>query len=72
MRYVDFRDFILRELQGSRMGLTWRELKERLDLPYDRPCPEWVSRLEQEIGLIRGKGTGRAFVWTVSRRKKPG
>ena len=33
------------------------------DLPYDRPCPEWTRRLESEIGLIRQKGTGKAFVW---------
>ena len=65
MRYVDFRDTIQAELQRNRAGLTWSELKQRLDLPYDRPCPNWVGRLEQEIGLRRTRGEGRAYVWKI-------
>jgi hypothetical protein len=36
-------------------------------LPYHRPCPAWTARLESDIGLVRGKGTGRALVWKLRR-----
>jgi hypothetical protein len=65
MRYVDFRDSIRRELQRNSAGLTWAQLQGRLHLPYDRPCPEWTKQLEQEIGLRRVKGNGRALIWKV-------
>jgi hypothetical protein len=65
MRYVDFRDRIEAELRRTSSGRTWRELRDRLDLPYERPCPTWVRKLEEEIGLVREKGAGRAFVWTI-------
>jgi hypothetical protein len=67
MRYVDFRDAIEKELRRHRRGLTWRELKERLDLPYDSPCQTWIKQLESDIGLTRVKGEGRALVWRVGR-----
>ena len=70
MRYVDFRDSICRELRRSRTGLTWRQLKERLDLPYKTPCPEWVKRMEQESGLLRAPGSGRSYVWRVVPKPK--
>ena len=65
MRYVDFKDQIQQELCQNPTGLTWAQLKDRLDLPYDRPCPAWLERLEQEIGLLRVRGSGRAFVWKI-------
>jgi hypothetical protein len=65
MQYVNFRDVIREELRQNPSGLTWVELKERLGLPYDRPCQTWVMRMEKEIGLSREKGFGRAYVWKV-------
>ncbi len=65
MRYVDFREIIQEELSHHPDGLTWTEIKEQLDLPYDRPCPSWVHRMEEEIGLIRIKNSGRAYVWKL-------
>jgi len=65
MRYVDFKNQILQELRRNPDGLTWTELKDRLALPYDRPCQSWVERMESEDGLRRVKGVGRAFVWRV-------
>jgi hypothetical protein len=73
MRYVIFRDMIQKELIQNPAGLTWADLNERLDLPYGRPCPAWVERLEKEIGLSRKRSIGRAFVWKLrekNRRKK--
>jgi hypothetical protein len=68
MKYTDFKDLIEKELKQNPNGLTWNELKERLTLPYDRPCPTWVNRMEGEIGLSRIKGSGRALVWTIDKR----
>jgi hypothetical protein len=69
MRYVEFRDAINSELRRVPAGLTWADLKKRLKLPYHIPCPEWVKQMEQEIGLSRQRGSGRAFTWRVSPRK---
>jgi hypothetical protein len=68
MRYVDFRDSIRGELEGSATGLTWVQLRSRLDLPYDRPCPAWTRLMEKEIGLRRIKGEGRSLVWQLEKR----
>ena len=70
MRYVEFRDAIRGELTNAPSGMTWVELRDRLGLPYERPCPEWVARLEREVGLSRAKGQGRAHVWRVRTGKR--
>ena len=41
------------------------ELRDRLELPYKTPCPEWTKRLETENGLVREKGEGRALIWRI-------
>jgi hypothetical protein len=69
MRYLVFRDLIQKELHRNPTGLTWLELKERLNLPYEQPCSSWVKCLEKEIGLSRTKGAGRAYVWKVRPKK---
>jgi len=71
MRYVEFRDSIQHELRRNVAGLTWAQLRERLGLPYDRPCPVWTKQLEREIGLSRDRGSGRALIWKVGGPKKP-
>jgi hypothetical protein len=65
MRYADFKTAIHRELRRNPRGLTWLQLQQRLSLPYDRPCATWTRMLEEEIGLSRRKGDGRAFLWRV-------
>jgi hypothetical protein len=67
MKYVEFRDLIENELRQNHDGLTWKELKARLELPYDQPCPSWIKRMEDEIGLSRVRGLGRALVWTINK-----
>ncbi len=66
MRYIEFRESIKKELRRHPEGFTWVELRDRLNLPYDRACPTWVKRMETEIGLVRAKGVGRAYVWRVA------
>jgi hypothetical protein len=68
MSFVEFKNAIDRELRRRPEGLTWIQLQQRLNLPYDRPCQTWTHRLEQEIGLSRKKGSGRALLWRVSGR----
>jgi hypothetical protein len=70
MRYVEFRDAIWEELRRVPDGLSWAELKTRLKLPYTIPCPEWVKQMEREVGLLRTRGSGRAYTWTVSAKKR--
>ena len=67
-RYVDFRDRIRDELRRTPEGLTWAQLKDRLDLPYDRPCQTWIRQMEREIGLTRARGTERAYLWTLRQK----
>ena len=70
MRYVEFREGIEKALRRSPTGLTWAELKQRLNLPYDRPCPTWVRQMGREVGLSRSKGPGRAYVWRLRPQKQ--
>ena len=70
MKYIEFRDTIRSELQRNVAGLSWVELRDRLELPYDRPCPTWTNRLEQEIGLVRVRGEGRALIWKLKGKKR--
>ncbi|MBN1538258.1 MAG: hypothetical protein JW908_16085 [Anaerolineales bacterium] len=65
MRYIEFRDQIQNALLKNPSGMTWKELKQQLDLPYDQPCQTWVNRLESEIGLSRERGEQRALVWKI-------
>ncbi len=67
MRYSEYRDAIAEALQDEPTGLTWVELKAKLALPYKRPCPTWTKQLEQDIGLERTKGGGRALYWQLRR-----
>ena len=66
MRYAEFKGLIEQELLKDPKGFTWVELRDRLDLPYDRPCPTWIQRMEGEIGLTRVRETGRAYVWKIA------
>lgn len=65
MRYTEFRESIQSFLRKNPSGVTWMELRDALKLPYDRACPGWTKRLEQEIGLVRVKGAGRALIWKI-------
>jgi hypothetical protein len=63
--YLEFKQTIRESLGKHPHGLTWKELREKAHLPYERPCPEWTRRLEQDLGLRRSKGSTNALIWTV-------
>lgn len=65
MRYTEFRDEIAKALRSHENGMTWKELREELDLPYKQPCPEWVASLEKEINLGRQDKKGNAYIWRI-------
>jgi hypothetical protein len=65
MRFTEFSSAIVEELRKQPQGLTWNQLRDQLALPYDRPCPTWVARLEREAGLRRTRRDGPALVWTI-------
>jgi hypothetical protein len=65
MRYDEFKKLIENELLRHPAGLTWAQLKTKLNLPYNRPCPTWIMQMEKEIGLSRIKETQRAAVWKI-------
>jgi len=66
MKYVDFKSAVRTRLSSHPSGMTWKQLRDDLSLPYDKPCPEWTRRLEQEIHLVRSRGAGNALVWALN------
>ena len=65
MRYDEFREAVRNGLRESSDGMTWKELREELELPYSRPCQSWIHRLEEDIGLVRRRRRGRALIWEL-------
>jgi len=63
MTYVEFKSRIKAALDAEPSGMTWKELKQAQNLPYKTPCPEWMKRLEKEIGLDRNEKAGNARIW---------
>jgi hypothetical protein len=70
MRYVEFKNLIQKELLIHPAGLTWVQLKASLNLPYDRPCPNWVMHMEKEIGLSRVREAQRSYIWKILPNKQ--
>jgi len=63
--YEEFKETVKEVLEDSDEGMTWSEIKEEGGLPQKVPNNVWVSQLEDEIGLVRGKEAGRT-VWKLS------
>lgn len=66
MRYSEFREAVQRTLHTHPQGMTWSELRDHCELPYDRPCPKWTRQLEVEIGLRRVRASGRELAWRLA------
>ena len=62
--YEDFRDEIKKVLESEPDGLSWTEIKKRLQLSQRAPYHKWVRRMEKDIGLIRHKKSGKT-VWRL-------
>ncbi len=64
MTYEEFRDKILKLLTHSD-GLTWTEIRDKLDLPQVVPNNKWVRQMESDIHLIRVRDP-KGIVWKIS------
>jgi bifunctional DNA-binding transcriptional regulator/antitoxin component of YhaV-PrlF toxin-antitoxin module len=61
--YEEFRDKIKRLLQYSD-GMTWTEIRVKLNLEQVVPNNKWVHQMEKDIGLLRLKDP-RGLIWRV-------
>jgi len=61
--YEDFKKSIKNILERHPAGLTWSQIRDKLNLPQKYPNNQWVRRLEQDIGLRRIR-IGRDLFWS--------
>jgi bifunctional DNA-binding transcriptional regulator/antitoxin component of YhaV-PrlF toxin-antitoxin module len=66
MTYKEFRDSIAGVLKSSPKGLSWTEIKEKLELPQKVPNNLWVRTMETDVGLLRAldQGSGKT-IWRL-------
>ncbi|MGI0012688.1 MAG: hypothetical protein ACREBU_04480 [Nitrososphaera sp.] len=63
MSYGTFRDKIKNLLQYND-GMTWTEIRTKLNLDQIVPNNKWVRQMEQDIGLLRLKDA-RGLIWRL-------
>lgn len=61
--YTEFRDKISKLLQYND-GMTWTEIRSKLDFPQVVPNNKWVHQMEQDIGLLRIRDP-RGLIWRL-------
>jgi hypothetical protein len=59
--YGKFRKQIETILKVEPEGLTWTEIKQRLNLPQKVPNNRWVRKMEEDIGLERKTIKGKTY-----------
>ena len=64
--YEDFRDEIKKLLRNNPQGLSWAQIKKRLQLSQRAPYHKWVRRMEKDIGLLRER-RGSKTIWRLAR-----
>jgi len=71
MSYLEFRDKISALLSTEKEGLSWTEIRQKLQLPQKVPNNLWVSMMEKDIGLLRQLDIKTAkVVWRLEGAKK--
>jgi antitoxin component of MazEF toxin-antitoxin module len=71
MSYRDFKDKISALLIAEPEGLSWTEIRQKLQLPQKVPNNLWVRTLEQETGLLRRLDNKTAkVIWKLEGQKK--
>ena len=63
MTYDEFKNKILKLLTNND-GLTWTEVRDKLNLPQVVPNNKWVTQMEQDVGLLRVRDP-KGIVWKV-------
>lgn len=61
--YEDFKNSIKSILERHPSGLTWTQIRDKLNFSQKYPNNQWVRRLESDIGLKRIKA-GRDLFWS--------
>jgi len=61
--YEDFKKSVKNILERHPSGLTWTQIRDKLNFPQKYPYNQWVKKLEQDIGLKRIK-TGGDLFWS--------
>ncbi len=64
LTYEDFRNKIRRTLKKSGR-LTWKEIRERANLPQWRPSTQWIHRMRSDIGLETKKDPDGITRWQL-------
>lgn len=62
--YDKFKTQIESALKNEPQGLTWTEIKQKLNLPQKVPNNRWVRQLETDIGLTRTKEP-KGVIWKL-------
>jgi len=62
MLYDEFKTSIQNILERHPSGLTWTQIRDKLNLPQKYPNNQWVRRLKEDIGLIKIK-IGKDAYW---------
>jgi len=63
--YERFKAQIRRILRKAKQPMAWAEIKEAGGFPQKVPNNKWVKRMEENIGLIRGKTREGKTVWKL-------
>lgn len=61
--FEEFKKSIKNILERHPAGLTWSQIRDKLNLPQKYPNNKWVRKLEQEIGLRRIR-KGSELFWS--------
>ncbi len=59
--YEDFKSSIKNILERHPSGLTWTQIRDKLNLPQKFPNNQWVERLRKDIGLKKIKMGENAY-----------
>lgn len=62
--YEDFKSSIKNILERHPNGLTWTEIRDKLNYSQKFPNNKWVRKLEEDIGLKRIK-RGNQMIWAL-------
>ncbi len=59
--YKDFKTAVTIGLKDESGGLTWSEIRMKMEMEQKRPFNKWVRSLEKDIGLIRERRKGHVY-----------
>jgi len=69
LTYEEFKNKVKELLDNQESGMTWQNIKNKLNLPQNVPNNSWVKRLESDINLKRRRN-GALTYWYVPRTGK--